>query len=208
MNQSESKPERLPATSALKPILFSTLILISGIAIGAGLTLIITGDSDTPKSLPPGPEYMSVRMVERIVRELKLSPQQHEQLRPIVQKHTKAMEDIRQEARPKISSEIKEMNEEIIAILDERQKKIWQDKIQRMQEHFTRMRHRRSPDDGRRSGRDSNSQPRRGERRPDNRFPERPPEGQLPPEKKPPIDDMTPPERVPPSEMPPADNIN
>ena len=174
MNQSKLKSEKRSATDILKPALFSALILISGIIIGAGLTLIITGDPDTQKSMPPGPEYMSGRMVRRIAEELKLSPQQREQLNPIVQKHMKAMDDIRRQARPEISKELRQMNEEILSILDGSQKEIWRDRIQRMQKHFTQMRHRRNPGDRQRH-----------ERHPDERFP---------PEEKPPIDDIMPPE--------------
>ena len=159
MNQSEPKSEHLPTIPALKPILFSALTLISGIIIGAGLTLIITGGSDTRKSLPPGPEYISGRMVERIARELKLSPQQQGQLRPIVQKHMTVMDDIRRQARPKISKELKQMNEEILSILDKPQREIWQKRVQRMQERFTRMRHHRGPDDRPRHKRDPNFVP-------------------------------------------------
>ena len=183
MNQFDLKSKQSHTMSALKPILFSALILISGIVIGAGLTLIITGGPNTQKSLPPGPEYMSARMVKRIAGELKLSPQQREQLKPIIQRHMKAMDDIRQQARPEISKELKQMNEEILSILDGPQKEIWQDRIQRMQEHFTRMRHRRSPGDRRRH--------------------ERRPEGRFPPEENPPIDDIMPPELNPPPERPP-----
>ena len=81
MTQSEQKSKGPVTVPALKPILFSTLILFSGIIIGAGLTLIVTGGSNAQKSLPPAPEYMSGRMVKRIVRELHLSPQQQEQRR-------------------------------------------------------------------------------------------------------------------------------
>ena len=208
MSQSELKPEQLPTASALKPVLMSALILFSGIIIGAGLTLIITGDSGTQKSLPPGPEYMSGRMVERIVRELKLSPEQHEQLKPIIQKRMKAMDDIRSQARPQINNELKLMNEEIIAILDEGQKQIWEDKVKKMQKHFTQMRQRRGPGDRRKGGKDSDSQTRRGERHRDGRLHEHPPEDPLPPVENPPIDGMMPPEMAPPPETPPADTIN
>ena len=189
MNQSDSKSEQFPATPVLKPILFSTLILISGIVIGAGLTLIITGQSNVTKSLPPAPEYMSGRMVKRIAEELKLPPEQREQLEPIVKKHMKAMDDIRQDARPKIMDEIKQMNDEIMAILDEGQQPLWQEKMKHMKEHFTRMRNRRGTDGGRRDGKGPNSERRRDERSHDSR----PPEGQLPPEERPPVDDMAPP---------------
>ena len=187
MSQSELKAERLPAAPVLKPVLFGVLTLISGIAIGAGLTLILTSNSDERKPLP------DVRMVERITRELNLTPEQKEQIGPIVQKHMKVMDDIRKEARPKIMAELEQMNDGIMAILDEGQKQIWQDKIKRMQDLFKQLHQRRGPGDGRRSGRDPNSPPRRGERRPGERFRERPPEGPLPPKERPPIDGTTPP---------------
>jgi hypothetical protein len=193
MNQSKSKPEQLPMTSALKPILFSILILISGVVIGAGLTLILTGDSGTSQSLPPAPEYMSSRMVERIAKELRLSPEQHTQLGPIVQQHMKAIEDIRKQARPEINNELKLMNEKILSILDEDQRPVWKGKIQRMQEHFSKMGHRRDSGGGRRDGRGPGWRPRREQRRRGEFHERRPPEDQFPPEEKPPVDDRTPP---------------
>ena len=189
MNQSDSKPEHLSRTPARKAILFSSLILVSGIIIGAGLTLILTGNSNIQKSLPPAPEYMSSRMVKRIAEELKLPQEQREQLGPIVQKHMKVIDDIRQDARPKIMDEITQMNDEIMAILDEGQQQLWQEKMKHMKEHFTRMRNRRGTDGGRRDGKGPNSERRRDERSHDSR----PPEGQLPPEERPPVDDMAPP---------------
>lgn len=204
MNQSDSKPGHLPATPVKKAILFSTLILVSGIIIGAGLMLIVTGNSNPQKSLPPAPEYMSNRMVKRIADELKLPPEQQEQLGPIVQKHMKAMDDIRQDARPKIMEEIKQMNDEIMAILDEGHQQLWQDKMKHMQEHFTRMRNRRGSGDRRRSGRDPNSRPRYGERRQGGRVDGRPGNGPLPPDRKPPMEGTSPREPLLPPENPPA----
>ena len=224
MTQSESKPEQLPIAPVLRPILLSTLILVSGIVIGSGLTLIVTSNSDNPKSLPPAPEYMSARMLERIVRELKLSPEQHEQIQPIVQQRTEAMELIREIARPQISSEIKLMNEEIIAILDEGQKQLWKKTSKEMQERFTRMGQRRGQGDsrrggrdsdperrgdegqgeGRREGRDSDPERQRDEQRQGDRSRGEPPEGQLPRDRKPPIDDIV----SSPQEAPPTDNTN
>ena len=193
MNQSNIKSEYISTTRTLKPILLSLLILISGIIIGAGITLILTGNSATSKTMPPGPEYMSRRMVNRIVNELKLSPQQQEQLNPIVQKHMKAMEDIRQEARPKISAEIKQMNEEIASILDDRQKEIWQDNIKRMRERFNQMRRHRNPDDRQRGENEPGSRPWRDRRHQDNQINEPHPQDPLPPGENPPLDEKMPP---------------
>lgn len=153
MNKSELKSEYHHPNVALKPILFSMLILISGIVIGSGLTLLITEIQDAQKKMPPGPEYISNRMIQRLIRELELSPEQQQQLKPIISKHMQAIDEIRKEARPKVSKEIKQMNDEILSLLDEPQKQLWQDRMQRMQDHFSRMRSRRGPGSERNNGR-------------------------------------------------------
>lgn len=140
MNQSEKQPEHLATTSTVKPVLFSLLILVSGIIIGASLTLITSGAFNKNQKLPPAPEFVSHQMVQQIVRELNLSPEQQEQIRPIITQHMKTIDDIRQEARPKINQEVKSMNEKILAVLDERQQHMWRNKMERMQDHFSRMR--------------------------------------------------------------------
>lgn len=180
MNQSTLKSEQ-GSRIVLKPIIFSLLTLFSGIVIGIGLTLISTNASNGPKTLPPGPEYMSKRMVQRIVHELKLSPEQHQQLDPIVQKHIKAMDDIRKQARPQINKELEQMNEEILSILNEQQKNIWKDRIQRMRDHFLRMRQHRGPRRNPKNGRTPNVEP---DQPFDGRIdqPEQPPDMAPPPE--------------------------
>ncbi|MHC4905048.1 MAG: hypothetical protein ACYTEN_04400 [Planctomycetota bacterium] len=144
MSQPDINPDKLVPKPVLKPAIFSVLILVSGIIIGSGVTLM-TAERVKKKSVPPGPEYLSRRMINRLVRELNLSPEQQLQLNPIVKQHMEAMEKIRQEARPQISEEIKQMNDSIMALLDEGQKKVWADKIQRMQDNFPRMGSRRGP---------------------------------------------------------------
>ena len=189
MNQFDLKSEKKPIAFALRPILFSLLILISGIIIGAGVTLITTVNSGTPQTLPPAPEHMSRRMVNRIARELHLSPEQREHVDPIVQKHMEAMDEIRNQARPKISQELKEMNEEILSILDERQKQIWQDKVKQMQDHFTRMRQRRRPGNGLGRSRNKTSGPWRDPSHQSDQFHAPAPVVPLPPQESRPFED-------------------
>lgn len=145
MNEPDVKSDLIVGKDTLKPILFSLLILVSGIIIGVGVTLLTSKRLPTPKTLPPGPEYISNRMVQRIIHELHLDSEQQAQLKPIIQKHMKAIDDIRKEARPQISEEVKQMNEEILSILDQPQKRMWQKNMQQMQDHFKRMRQRRGP---------------------------------------------------------------
>lgn len=158
MSQAELNPEKLVPKPFLKPVLFSILTLVSGIIIGSAATLM-TADLSPKKPVPLGPEYLSGRMIEHLVRELHLSPEQQQQLGPIVKKHMEEMEKIREIARPQIAEEIKQMNDEIMALLDEGQKQIWKDTIQRMQDNFPRSHQRRRPGYSPRDKSDPNSRP-------------------------------------------------
>ncbi len=133
--------------SRAKPVVFSLLTLLSGIVIGAGATLMFIGlPSKEPG--PPLPEEFSRRMVQRLTRELDLTPEQRKAIRPVVESHMTAMDEIRDEARPKIRRELEAMNSEILALLDERQQQMWKDHIERMQRRFHEFRERRGPGDG------------------------------------------------------------
>ncbi|MBP8605288.1 MAG: hypothetical protein KBI46_05535 [Phycisphaerae bacterium] len=131
-----------------KPVLLSIVILVSGIVIGSGLTWLALPRPAMPE-LPPAPEFIRSRMVERMAEELHLSVEQQEQIKPIIAKHMNAIDALRAEAQPKIRQEIEAMNEEILQTLDETQKQRWQEQIKRMQEGFRRM-HRRGPGEERR----------------------------------------------------------
>jgi hypothetical protein len=133
MNLAEDKSGIVVPKRPLKPVLLSLLILVSGILIGSGLTFI-SMQRNIPKNPEPGPEYFSERMMRHMVHELQLTAEQEEQLEPIIKKHFESMNQIRIEARPKISEEIKQMNEAMLMILTEPQKKMWEDRVQRMRE--------------------------------------------------------------------------
>lgn len=177
MSQKDINLESVAPKYPVKPVVFSIIILISGIIIGACLSLLLI-PKFSQERMPTGPEQMSERMVMRIVRELELSEEQKKQLRPIITTHMKAIDDIRKEAQPKISELLSQMNEQILNILDQQQKDRWQESVRRMQERFSRMRERRGPRDGR------NDPGRRG---PGPDFKRRSPNQQHPPDPMPPV---------------------
>lgn len=146
-----------------KAIVFSLITLLSGVIIGSGLTMITMGYLH-PKPADRGPEFVSARMLRGMKRELGLQPEQKEQLKPILQQHMKAMDDLREKARPKFEQEMKSMNENILSILDDNQKQIWQNKIKEMQERFARFGRDRDRRGDRRGDRDRDGR-RPGDRR-------------------------------------------
>lgn len=171
-----------------RPVLFILLTLLSGIVIGAGATLILVGPPE--KDVPPGlPEEFSRRMVEHLTRELNLTTEQQEKITPVVETHMQTIDQFRDEARPKIRQELDDMNNEIMALLDEHQQQLWKDSIERMQTRFRDYRDRRGPGpgdrrEGDRRGRDWDGGGDRPEGDPNSPFRRRRPDmrpGMMPP---------------------------
>lgn len=154
--------ENLIQQPKTKPVLFSLLTLLSGIVIGVGLTLMVI-KPQTQDPSQKGPEWMSERMVSHIIRDLNLPEEKKAELLPIIQEHMQAIDAIRQEARPKITEIINDMNAGIMETLDDDQKLAWADQMDQMKKRFDRMR-KGGPDGDRRRRGDGNGQ-QDGERR-------------------------------------------
>ena len=111
--------------------LFGLIILVAGVVIGGSSMLIFA-----PKKLiqpPPGPEFNSLRMIPPLSRDLGLDPEQAEKIKPILDKHMQKLSTIRIEARTEIGETLKQMNEEIAAILTDEQKQTWYHELDRLQ---------------------------------------------------------------------------
>jgi hypothetical protein len=110
---------------------FGVVILLAGIVIGGASMMILL-----PHKLmapPPGPEFDSLRMLPSLRRDLGLSPEQSRRIEPILDKHMKKLVDIRIEARDEIAQTLKQMNEDISEILSDRQERIWNRDLERLQ---------------------------------------------------------------------------
>jgi len=110
---------------------FGMVILLAGIIIGAAATLAFVRYSRP--DLTPGPEFAAERIVRQLQHHLRLSPEQMAKLEPILQKRLQKLDEIRANARPQIAEQLRLMNEEISAVLDEHQKQLWHEHLQRLQ---------------------------------------------------------------------------
>jgi hypothetical protein len=150
---------------------FGTVILLAGIVIGGALMLILM-----PHKLmrpPRGPEFESLRMIPPLRRDLGLSGEQSEQIKPILDKHMLKLQDIREDARSEISETLEQMNQEISAILSEGQRRIWQGQLGRLQQDLHPGGWRRGAGGGRmrRGGEGPGPWPGRGQQQPFRRGP-------------------------------------
>jgi gas vesicle protein len=193
-NNSKPKPVLKKRKTKTKPVLFSLLILLSGIIIGFGAALIVVRQSGINRK-PALPEEFSRRMVKHLTRELHLTEEQQKKVKPIIEKHMKVMDQIRSEARPKIRQELEEMNKELMAVFDNTQQQIWKERIRQMQQRFPGMhQHRHGPGDKRpprQNPHPEGQQPHQFQRQRPDAMP--PDEQQLPPpDEDAPLDDTEP----------------
>jgi hypothetical protein len=117
---------------------FGLVILLAGVVIGAASALLIT--RRLPQELLPAPEFAAARMVGRLQRQLRLTSDQTDRIRAILERHIQRLNEIRMDARPLIANELKIMNEEISTVLRQDQFRIWQNHLQRLQGELLRPR--------------------------------------------------------------------
>ena len=129
----------------LKSVVLGLVILVAGIAIGAGLTYMAL--SSQKDRYGQEPELFAEHMLRQLGRELNLTPQQRRRLDPILQNHFKTLSDIRAGVRPQIVSQLEQLNSDIASVLDIEQMQLWQSKVQRLEDHFPTFR-RRGPGQG------------------------------------------------------------
>lgn len=110
---------------------FGLVILIAGVVIGAGLTLMTVGRPQ--RHFPAGLEAVNEQMIRGLQHALELTDSQQAQVEAIITKHIEALRDVREQARPRIAKEMNLLYEEVRSILDERQRQIWDQQILQLQ---------------------------------------------------------------------------
>jgi len=91
-----------------------------------------------------GPEFMRGRIVSHLDHELSLTPQQHDQIAQIMDRHHKRMLELSGGIQPQMRQEIDTANREIEALLTPEQRKKFQTMRMRM-DRFGRRRHEGGP---------------------------------------------------------------
>jgi Spy/CpxP family protein refolding chaperone len=110
---------------------FFGVVILAGIVIGGASMMILV-----PNKLikpPPGPEFESFRMLPPLQRDLDLTPEQADKIKPIMDKHIDKLNQIRMNARTEIGETLKQMNKDIAAILTDEQRRKWQEGLDRLE---------------------------------------------------------------------------
>lgn len=110
---------------------FGVVILLAGIVIGGALMMILA-----PQMLmkpPPGPEFEPLRIIPPLRADLGLTDEQAEKIKPIMDKYMTKLNQLRTNARTEVGETLKQMNEEIAAVLTDEQKARWQSELNRLE---------------------------------------------------------------------------
>jgi len=110
---------------------FGLVILIAGVVIGTGLTLITVRQRQ--RHFLVGLEAVNEQMIRGLQHTLELTPSQQTKIEAIITNHIEALRKIREQARPQIAKEMNQLYEEVRNILDERQQIIWDQQILQLQ---------------------------------------------------------------------------
>lgn len=113
---------------------FGLVILIAGAVIGGATMSIMT--TQRLRRSGRGREFQSLQVLPPLRRDLGLSQEQSEKIKPLLDGHMEKLQDIRENARIEIEDTLRQMNEEISAILTDRQRQIWQREMSRLQQEL------------------------------------------------------------------------
>lgn len=126
---------------------FGVIILLAGIIIGGASIMILMPEKVIGPS--PGPEFESLRMIPPLRRNLGLSEEQAEKIKPVLDSHMQELREIRENARSEIEQTLGQMNAEISSVLTEEQKQRWTGEVERLQRQIRPGRQRRGEGMGR-----------------------------------------------------------
>ena len=112
---------------------FGVVILIAGIAIG-GASMSILSEQRLANSPPTN---VSNNLMPRLRQTLGLTQEQVNIIRPILDGHLQKLLQIRENARVDIFNTLEQMGKEINPVLGERQKRVWQQELIRIQRDFS-----------------------------------------------------------------------
>lgn len=118
----------------LRSVLLGLLILVTGIAVGAGSTALIIHRIvlNTVKH----PELIPDKITERIKSKLDLTEDQAREINSIIKKRQKAIQAIRRHFQPKIEKELEETKEEIASRIPPDKAKQFRDRFEYLKRNW------------------------------------------------------------------------
>lgn len=113
-------------------LLAGVVILVCGIVIGSGLTIIVVRKMIINSMRHP--ERIPNRITRRMKRKLDLTDEQAQRVKETVARYMHQLERIRKESRPRVYRQLEMLKEEVAKILNEKQRKVWRKRFKKLED--------------------------------------------------------------------------
>ncbi len=133
VDTTQTPPPRTVKRRRLRAVLLGILILVCGMALGAGVTLIYVKKVVESMHTPGDP---SKRITKRLERKLDLSPEQAEQVGRILRERERAVRQIFRDVRPRLKEQFALTRDQVAEALTQEQKEKWLKRIDRMERRW------------------------------------------------------------------------
>jgi len=110
------------------------MILVSGMILGSGFTVMVLWRHATHKAAHP--EEAPDRITRHLRRRLKLTSEQTKAIHAIVKRHADVLDEIRLEVEPRVYEELHAAKIEIEQVLTPRQAKRWNRTVEIMRKRW------------------------------------------------------------------------
>ncbi|MEW6347631.1 MAG: hypothetical protein AB1646_01090 [Thermodesulfobacteriota bacterium] len=119
-----------PKRKRWRSVLFGVIILLGGMVIGSGSTLIVL--HKLVISAIHHPEQVPKRIAKRISRKLDLSKEQAAKVQAILIERQKALLAIRREVYPRVEAELRQARDQVAAILEPEKAQSWRNRFEEL----------------------------------------------------------------------------
>ena len=117
-----------------RTVLLGIVILVCGVAIGAGGTIVIT--RHLILHAIQHPEEAPQRITDRVRSKLGVSDEQAAQIKAILSKRQQAIHALRRQVQPQVEEELYQAREEVAALLKPEQADKWRKRFDRLRIWF------------------------------------------------------------------------
>lgn len=122
----------VPRSSRVKPVLLGAVLLMSGVVIGSGLTLIgLKWRADEFRSRP---DMFSNRILSKMEDDLNLTKEQKAELSKIFKAAREDLDDVRRQHRAQAQSFFREFHDDVAKVLTVKQQTEWEEWWKRARE--------------------------------------------------------------------------
>jgi len=122
----------VPRPSRVKPVLLGAVLLISGIVIGSGLTLI--GLKRRADEFRSRPDMFSNRILSKMETDLNLTKEQKSELSKIFKAAREDLDNVRRQHRAQAQGFFREFHDDVANVLTVKQQEEWEEWWKRARE--------------------------------------------------------------------------